>query len=67
MSYEEMARWNIALTVGLLGMWITWAFLLWDDVQAWKKSRADNGIIVGCLCKTRHKAGDCPRDKRPQD
>lgn len=65
MTLEFATNWNLALGIGLVCMWLMWAAFVWDDFKGWVNGRDD--IIVGCLCRTRHKAGECPRDRNPEE
>ena len=60
---EIIAQWDMAISVALMALWSLWAIVIWEDVRDWLKSRAAANVVVGCLCKTRHVAGDCPRDR----
>ncbi|HUS17834.1 MAG TPA: hypothetical protein VM536_22795 [Chloroflexia bacterium] len=56
-------HWNLSIGLSLICLWVMWAFMTYDDIRAWKKGRLAKGVVVGCLCKTRHQEGKCPRDR----
>lgn len=59
---EAAQNWNFALDIALLCL-VVMALMAYD-LSGLKETKAeDKDIVVGCLCRTRHKPGDCPRDR----
>lgn len=63
LSLEEIGRWDFTLAVLVVMLWVMWAFMTWDDVGAWQRSR-DAQRTTNCpFCRQMHKAGECKRDQ----